>query len=131
MTGDPIPEDVNDLLRRHFTSASEIEVLLVLVRDPRPWSQQELARRLVINDDHALTLLRSLVRVGLVVEKEGAYLFRPSRPKDLAAVEALERIYDAYRVRIIHIVLSTPADPLRHFADAFKLRSPEDQEGET
>ena len=131
MTVDPIPEHVNDLLRRHFTSASEIEVLLVLVRDPRPWSQQELARRLVINDDHVVTLLRALVRAGLVVERDGAYLFEPSRRKDRAAVEALERIYDSYRVRIIHIVLSTPVDPLRHFADAFRLRSTEDQEGET
>lgn len=130
MADDPIPDDVRTLLVRHFESVSELEALLVVVRDPRRWTAPELARALVINEDHAGTLLAALVRMRLVAVVDGAYLFRPAKRRERAAVEELAGLYDRYRLRIMNIVFSKPSEPLREFADAFRLRRDDDEEEE-
>lgn len=48
MDGDPIPVHVRRLLDRRFGSVSEVEVVVVLVRRPRPWTVREVAREFVL-----------------------------------------------------------------------------------
>lgn len=103
---DPIPDDVRELLLRSFEGASEVEALLVLVREQGSWTPAALGRRLVMSEPHALALLTSLTRSGLVAETEGSYAFAPVRDDDRAAVEALATLYGPYRRRIISIIFS-------------------------
>jgi hypothetical protein len=127
---DPLPDDVRSLLERHFTSVSELEALLVLIRDCRPWTVKELARALVINEDHAESLMAALIKMRLVASVGPAYIFDPHKKADRAAAEALSALYDKYRLRIMNVIFSKPSEPLREFGEAFRLRPRSPDEGE-
>lgn len=130
MPDDPIPEEVRRLLSRHFASLSELEVFIVLVRDQRVWAPLEMARRMVINVEHAQLMLGALARTPLVTADGNGYVFAPKRSKDRAAAELIPSLYDTYRMRIMDIVLSRPSDQLQDFADAFRVRPDADDEEE-
>lgn len=124
---DPIPVHVRRLLDRGFTSVSEVETLVLLVRDPRPWTAREVAEEFVLSEEHALRLLARLAQARLVRLHDGDYQFAPASQKDRVAAEDLAGIYDRYRLRITGIVLSKLSGAARDFADAFRLR-PESEE---
>lgn len=122
MPDDPIPEDVRRLLSRHFASLSELEVFIVMVRENRTWQATDVARQMVINVDHARLMLEALARTPLVAIDGTGYKFAPKRAKDRAAAERIPALYDTYRLRIMDIVLSRPADQITDFAEAFRVR---------
>lgn len=122
MTDDPIPGDVRRLLSRHFASLSELEVFIVLVRDQRAWSPLDMARRMVIEVQHAQLMLEALARTPLVTTEGTGYLFAPKRSRDREPAERIPALYDTYRMRIMDIVLSRASDQIQDFADAFRVR---------
>lgn len=130
MPNDPIPDDVRRLLSRHFASLSELELFNVLVREQRSWRAAEVARRMVINVDHAQLMLQALAKTPLVREESGAYEFAPKRAKDREAAERIPSLYETYRLRIMDIVLSRPSDQIQDFADAFRVRADTEDEDE-
>ena len=127
---DPIPPQVKTLLHRHFTSVSQVEALMVLMRSPGHRSLHELSHDLVLAEDHVELLLEPLVRTRLVRRRDGGYEFHPSNPKERAAAEELVSLYRTYRVRIMTIVISESNSELRDFAEAFRLRTARDDEGD-
>ena len=110
------------LLERHFTSVSQLEVLVLLVRNPRWWTVAEVTAELGLNADHVRHLLGSLVRARLVDGREGGYRFRGTKTTRGAAAEDLAHLYDRYRVRLMNIIFAKPSGQIRDFADAFRLR---------
>jgi hypothetical protein len=69
--------------------------------------------------------LEQLVEMGLATSNgsaDPAYRYAPSRPALAAQVDALAQAYRAGRVAVINLIYNKPPDPLRSFADAFKLR---------
>lgn len=100
-------------------------------------SAAEIARQLRAGEEWARQELDRLVKQGLVgvVGAEGAegagvvegtpgamYRYVPARPELDAAVERLAALYPEWRVSIIQIILTAPSDPVRNFAEAFRLR---------
>jgi hypothetical protein len=124
---DPIPPPVADLVRR-LGSVSEVEVLVLLVRDRRPWTLAELARHLVVDERHAQMLLEASVQHALIRRHGDEYAFDPTRESDRETAEDLARLYATYRHRVMDIVLSRRRSAAEDFADAFRLRPPDDEE---
>lgn len=46
----------------------------------------------------------------------------------IVAVDRLAEAYASSRARVIDLIFSKPADKLRHFSDAFKLRKEEEDD---
>lgn len=101
---------------------------MVLMRTSGHRSLHELARDLVLAEDHVELLLEPLVRTRLVKRMDGGYEFHPAKPNDKAAAEELLNLYRTYRVRIMNIVVSESSSELRNFAEAFRLRPTRDDE---
>jgi hypothetical protein len=58
----------------------------------------------------------------LVQEQESVYRYEPQRPELEQGLSALAKEYQERRVAVIEAIYSRPPDPVRTFADAFKLR---------
>ena len=106
MRHDPIPAGVRRLLDDYFSSVSEVETLVLLVRTGRRWSADEVAREFVLAREHTTLLLDALVRAGLVRHTGAHYEFDPADEEDRAAATELAALYPTYRTRIMNIVLA-------------------------
>lgn len=123
-----IPADLRRFIERHLVSGAHVEVLLLLqsVSD-RGWTAAEVSRELRIHTDQAARILSRCVRSGFVRGLDGRYRYSPRTATVGAHVEALARLYPAYRLAVISIIYAQPSAPLRDFSDAFDLRAPNEQ----
>lgn len=121
------PKEVQAFVERHLTSGAQLEVLLLLHADTaRTWTPTAVGRELRIDPDQAEAALARLATDKLLSREEGGYRFAPVRAKKASLVDALARLYPAYRLRIISFIFSKPARPMREFSDAFRLREEAD-----
>ena len=121
-----IPETVRSFVAQHIESAELLETLLLVHSAPeRQWTPEEVARSIYTVPAGATRRLEQLVAMGLVSSNGApnpAYRYAPSRAGLAAQVDALAAAYRANRVALINLIYARPPDPLRSFADAFKLR---------
>lgn len=111
-------------VERNLACAAELDVLLVVHRDPEGrWDAAVLSRQLRIDAAQAEQILKRLARNGLVRGDGTGYCYDPKTPTLAAAVKRLSELYPAFRVAIISLIFSRPAGPLRDFSDAFRIRS--------
>jgi hypothetical protein len=121
-----IPIHVRDLLAKCIRSVSQLEVLLLLMRDSASeWTPERTAAELYIQPQPAAEHLAKLAVSGLV-EKCGAgpdcYRYAPRSNDADRAVRDLAEIYAVKRLRVINEIMSNPDDVIQSFADAFKIR---------
>jgi hypothetical protein len=126
MSESGIPEVVRSFIARRIESAELLETLLLVHSEPeREWSPEEVARSIYTVPASATRRLEQLVAMGLA-RSNGApnprYQFAPENEEARAEVEALAEAYRQHRVAVINLIYAQPVDPLRSFADAFKLR---------
>ena len=120
-----IPAAVQAFIADHLDSVVQLETLLMLHRAPdRQWSAHDVAAELKIDPAWADAQLAALCDDGLAQCDAASKQFRfaPGRDADRAAVEALALSYAERRVTIISLIFSKPADNLKAFSDAFRLR---------
>jgi hypothetical protein len=121
-----IPQVVRAFVAQNIESAELLETLLLVHSAPgREWSPEEVARSIYSVPAAAIRRLEQLAALGLVSSNgaaDPAYRYAPSTPALAEQVDALAAAYRANRVAVINLVYATPPDPLRSFADAFKLR---------
>lgn len=121
-----IPEIVRRFVAQHVDSAELLETLLLVHSAPeRQWSPDEVARSIYTVPAGATRRLEQLVALGLVTSDNAAdpaYRYLPSTPALAEQVNALAAAYRAARVAVINLIYNRPPDPVRSFADAFKLR---------
>lgn len=121
-----IPEGVRAFVTQNIDSAELLETLLLVHSGPaRDWSPEEVARSIYTVAAAATRRLEQLVAMGLARSNgaaDPAYRYAPSSPALAGEVDALAQAYRANRVAVINLIYSRPPDPLRSFADAFKLR---------
>ena len=105
-----------------------MEVLLLLrsVSD-RGWTAAEVSRELRIDTDQAARILSRFIRSGFVRGLDDRYRYSPRTATVDANVEALARLYPAYRLAVISIIYAHPTAPLRDFSEAFNLRAPKER----
>ena len=121
-----IPEGVRAFVAQHIESAELLETLLLVHSAPdREWSPDQVARSIYTVPASATRRLEQLVDMKLASSNgaaDPAYRFAPGTPAQRGQVDALAAAYRANRVGVINLIYSPAPDPLRSFADAFKLR---------
>jgi hypothetical protein len=130
---DDLPADVRAFIADQVASVVQLETLLMLHRSTeRDWGADEVARELGIDRGWAEGQLETLCRQGLAVGADagGARRYRygaaaPVRP----TVDGLAKAYAERRVTVIGLIFAKPADALRAFSDAFRIRRDKDNPG--
>jgi hypothetical protein len=121
-----IPDEVRRLVAEHIPTAEMLEIVLLLAGEPeRGWTADEVSQRVFTVPAAAIASLEGLVARGLA-RTDGAgnpsYRYAPATDELRRQVAALAGAYRASRVAVIQLVFARPADPLRSFADAFRMR---------
>jgi len=126
VSDDGISNEVKTFIRQNISSIEQLEVLLLLHRDPsREWTASELSRELYVSPEAAVNRLKDFCARGFCVAREAEeprYRYSPSIGHLDSVIRDLEIVYEQRRVRVINLIFSNPNDHLRSFSDAFKLR---------
>jgi hypothetical protein len=120
-----LPGDVERLIADHFDSIERLEIVLLLRnRRPRDFAPGEVTTELRLGAASAAEQLSELARRGFVVEdgQPPRYRYGPDGPEKERLMHDLARCYAERRVTVITQIFSPRTDPVRSFADAFKLR---------
>jgi hypothetical protein len=121
-----IPDVVKAFIAQNIESAELLETLLLVHSQPdRQWSPEDVAGSIYTVPAGATRRLEQLVGLGLAASN-GAdaplYRFAPATSRLRDEVDALAATYRQHRVPVINLIYNQPPDPVRSFADAFKLR---------
>ncbi|HEX8321438.1 hypothetical protein [Longimicrobium sp.] len=121
-----IPDVVRAFIAHNIESAELLETLLLIHSQPeQDWSPEDVARSIYTVPAGATRRLEQLVGIGLATSNGGGtpvYRYHPSSPRLRDEVNALAAAYRQNRVAVINLIYNQPPDPVRSFADAFKLR---------
>ena len=123
----PLPEEVKRFLEANIDSVDQLEILRVLGEDPRKeWHAVDLAREVQSAAQSIDAHLAALNARGLLfLQKRGAELFcryGPSSPELVERAAQLLQVYRERPVTMIKLVYATARDPLKTFAEAFRLK---------
>jgi hypothetical protein len=128
---DDLSPDVRAFIAGQVASVVQLETLLMLHGSPeRQWAADEVARDLRIDRAWAEGQLEALCRQGLAVGRDEAdgwrYRYGAAAPVG-PTIDALARAYAERRVTVISLIFAKPADALRAFSDAFRIRKDRDE----
>ena len=99
-----------------------LELLLVLKRERRVWSSEELVATMRASELVVSKALDGLVAAGLAsVEGEGA-VYMPINDDVAACVDQLEKLYAVRPDAVRREIISGSSSGIIAFSDAFKLR---------
>jgi hypothetical protein len=133
MTTQDLPEHVVQFVRRHIQSVEQLEVLLLLYRNAgREWTASEVSDELRTGIASAAARLEDLQSSGLLSSQTShpkRYHFSPAQRSLESSVAELAVIYEQRRYTIIDLIFSKPLDKIRVFANAFKLRREDEDDG--
>jgi len=127
--GNDLPPALRAFIVDSIGSVVQLEALLLLRRSGSEWTLEALRRELRIERDGAAAQLDALVSAGLAAASAGgepAYRYAPASAERRRLVDELAAAYEDRRVTVIGVIYSKPADTIRTFADAFRLRKDED-----
>lgn len=120
-----VSEGLRRFLQERLTSPEHIELVLLLRRDrARSWTAPEVANELRIAPETAAMRLFLLASAGLIAFEPSSvprYRYVAEAETDALFAE-LDGVYASDREAILAIVDTGPRDPIRSFADAFKLK---------
>jgi hypothetical protein len=126
VTEEGISQTVRTFIADHIESVVQLEILLLLFNAPgKDWRADDIGRELRIDPSWAAAQLADLCSRGLITCDEGPnpnYRYGPRSPDIEQAIVDLNRAYTDMRVTVISLIFSKPADKIRIFADAFKIR---------
>ena len=116
-------EQVSRFIRSSFRSVWSLEVLLLLKREPRQWTDEEIITALRASDLIVSQSLAGLSAAGLVVtDQEGRSEYRPSNNAAALLVDEAEKLYAQSPDAVRRLILGSSTGGLAAFADAFRLR---------
>lgn len=119
-------KDAQDFISQYIGSAEQLEVLLLLHAHPeRTFTALEVSQQVFTVPASALLRLEELTAAGLLASDGGPdprYRYAPGSPGLAARVDGLAAAYRADRVAVVRLIFATPTDPLRSFANAFRLK---------
>jgi len=119
-----ISPTLSQFIRDRLPSLEQIEIVLLLRRDgTRAWTAPEVSAALATPPESTAMRLFLLASNGVVVfdGSSGLPKYRYV-PGDEEMMSELQSTYDERREALVALVGGAPADPLRSFADAFKLK---------
>jgi hypothetical protein len=127
-----VPAAVAKLVREHINAVEQLEILLLLQGNPKEWTALAVSEQIRTGLESARARLVDLEARGFVVrtgDSEPTFRYAPADRTLEPVVAALAKTYAEKRYTIINLIFSKPVDKIRVFADAFKLRNDEDDDG--
>jgi hypothetical protein len=115
-------DDILRFIASSFRSVWALELLLVLKRDPRPWSHEELVSGLRASDLVVTKALMSLEAAGLVSNEGNSTHYLPVSKDVAALVDETEALYAKRPDAVRRAIVAASSGAASAFADAFKLR---------
>ena len=126
MTQSDLPESLGAFIHDCIPHVDAAEVLLLLARDPeRAHTLGEIVdglRALEIGEATAKKYLTRFQACGFVTQTDGAYRYTPESADRQSCVSALGKLYHEMPVTLVRMIYAPRPDPLREFADAFKIK---------
>lgn len=121
-----ISEGLRTFLEQRLSSLEQIEIVLLLRNDrSRSWTAMDVAKALGTAPEAAAMRLFLLASGGLLAfEASGVprYRYAGVDPATDALLQELGEVFANDRNAVANIVDTGPRDPIRSFADAFKLK---------
>jgi hypothetical protein len=115
-------DEISSFIRSSFRSVWSLELLLLLRREPRLWSHDELVGALRASDLVVSQGLEMLCIAGLVtVDEKGSGLYSPT-PGAAALVDGAAAFYARSPDAVRRLIVDRKVSGLTAFADAFRLR---------
>ncbi|HET8796648.1 MAG TPA: hypothetical protein VFO89_03110 [Thermoanaerobaculia bacterium] len=112
-------------LQQRLTSIDQVQIVLLLRRNPaRTWTAPEVAAEVGTPPESAAMRLFLLASSGVIAfEATGIprYRYAGGDPETDALLQELAEVHEA-APGVIAAIVGAPPDPLRSFADAFKLK---------
>lgn len=131
MPSNPLTNRAQQLILDNIPSILQLEILLFLYEArPKIFKLREMVRPLSIESAPLANQLAQLERRNLVIKQtasEASYTYATGLAERDAAMQELSDAYRSHRVSVISLIYTRPADSIRAFADAFRLR-PEEKE---
>jgi hypothetical protein len=129
-----IPDVVQQLLQGPIASVRQLDMLLLMHQagEGRTWSAAELETALRSSYEAVDADLAGLLQAGLIAVIIGPpTLWRYTPGTHRATIEALAGYYRTHRTSVVRLIASKPnrQDALDTFADAFRLRRREHDDG--
>ena len=118
-----VPSD--DLLRfigSSFRSVWALELLLILKRDRRLWSREELVSTMRASELVVSKAVDGLVSAGLASLEGDGLMYMPINDEVANCIEEVEKLYSTSPDAVRRAIVSASATGATAFADAFKLR---------
>ena len=123
---DEFPKDVKEFISQHVHSLAQLEVLLMLHRDPgRTWTAEQITSSLYLQRQMVEDLLADLVGRGFAAESNATFSYKSAGDIVHGLIGRLAQLYQERRVSVISEIFAKPADSARAFAEAFRLRGKE------
>ena len=127
-----LPKEVAALVARDVHSPAQLETLLAVHFEPEEWwTAARLGRHLGLPEWMVRERLEDLASRGFLEVKTAedvAFRYSPTSAETAAAVSSLARIYHERPAGVLSLIRASRPDPVRAFADAFRLREEEEEE---
>lgn len=124
-----ISDNVRELIRRRVTSMDHIEVLMRLYEaSGEPLTTQELERGARLGPQTVARCAMDLVHAKLASHDPASSSFRyaPSNA-ERTVIDELSALYNQRPVTLVKLVYAQPPNPVKSFADAFRIRGDEEK----
>jgi hypothetical protein len=105
-----------------FRSVWALELLLILKRERRAWSHEELVATMRASELVVSKALDALVAAGLASAEGQGVTYMPINDEVAACVDQLESLYAVRPDAVRRAIVSATTSGASAFADAFKLR---------
>ena len=126
MTRERLPPQVRSFLSAHIKSIEQLEILLLLLREPeRWWSADSLAKELRTSPASAAARLEEMASKNFLdvrITEELFYRYGPVSASLDGSVREAARAYKETPVAVTTAIYSSGLDDIRGFADAFRIR---------
>lgn len=115
-------DDINRFIASSFRSIWSLELLLLLKRERRAWSQEELVETLRASELVVSQALDSLVAAGLAsADEDGKATYMPVSGEVERLVKQTEDLYARKPDAVRRLIVASSSSGLTAFADAFRL----------
>jgi hypothetical protein len=123
---DRLPAPIESFIREQIGSIAELELLLLLAREPaRDWRTEDAAKSLAVSPDAIRGFFDRFRARGLCEARDETFRFAP-RTQELAdLVAAVNDSYQQRRLTVINLIYAGPVEKFQSFADAFRFRRPD------
>jgi hypothetical protein len=126
VSADRLSATVRAFISAYIRSIEQLEVLLLLHRDPqRWWSAEGVAAELRTSRNSAEARLEEMASRNLLDARTAEavlFRYRPLSAELDAGVRETAQAYAERRVAVTTFIYSAPGDDIRGFADAFRIR---------